>query len=112
MERREEERYKVDAAAEVKYGATTLKVKAVEISKRGMRIESENFINPGTKVEAVLFLKEPQRVSGEVKWVLAEPGPSGMSYKIGISCESGQLVADDQEVVEEEEKEEEQEEEA
>lgn len=101
MERREEARYKVDATAELKYGATTLKVKAVEISKRGMRIESTNFINPGTKVEAVLFLKEPQRVSGEVKWVLAEPGATGMLYKIGIFCLSGQLVADDQEVKEE-----------
>jgi hypothetical protein len=101
MERREEARFKVDATAELKYGATTLKVKAVEISKRGMRIESTNFINPGTKVQAVLFLKEPQRVSGEVKWVLAEPGASGMFYKIGISCESGQLVTGDEEVVEE-----------
>ena len=101
MERREEARYKVDATAELKYGATTLKVKAVEISKRGMRIESENFINPGTKVEAVLFLKQPQRVSGEVKWVLAEPGASGITYKIGIFCEAGQLITDDEEVVEE-----------
>ena len=97
MERREEARYKVDATAELKYGATTLNVKAVEISQHGMRIESESFINPGTKVQAVLFLKEPQRVSGEVKWVLAEPGASGMSYKIGIYCESGQLVTDDHE---------------
>jgi len=101
MERREEARYKVDAAAELKYGTTTIKVKAVEISKRGMRIESTSFINPGTKVEAVLFLKEPQRVSGEVKWVLADPGAAGMSYKIGISCDSGQLVTDEEEVVEE-----------
>jgi len=100
MERREEARYKVDATAELKYGATTLKVKAVEISKHGIRIESENFINPGTKVQAVLFLKEPQRVSGEVKWVLAEPGASGMFYKIGIFCEGRQLVADEEEVVE------------
>jgi hypothetical protein len=99
MERREEARYKVDATAELKYGANTLSVKAVEISKHGMRIESESFINPGTKVQAVLFLKEPQRVSGEVKWVLAEPGASGMFYKIGIYCESGQLVTDDDEVV-------------
>ena len=106
MERRDEARYKVDAAAELKYGATTLKVKAVEISKHGMRIESEDFINPGTKVEAVLFLKEPQRISGEVKWVLAEPGAQGITYKIGIFCAAGQLVADDQEVVEEVDKEE------
>jgi hypothetical protein len=101
MERREEARYKVDATAELKVGATTLKVKAVEISKHGMRIESEDFINPGTRVEAVVFLKEPQRVSGEVKWVLAEPGASGMFYKIGIYCKAGQLVTDDEEMVEE-----------
>jgi hypothetical protein len=101
MERREETRYKVDATAELKYGATTLKVKAVEISKHGLRIESENFINPGARVEAVVFLKEPQRVSGEVKWVLAEAGASGMFYKIGIFCRAGQLVTDDQEVGEE-----------
>ena len=105
MERREEARYKVDATAELKYGATTLNVKAVEISKHGMRIESESFINPGTKVQAVLFLNEPQRVSGEVKWVLAEPGASGMFYKIGIHCASGQLVADDHEVVDKAEEE-------
>ena len=103
MDRREEARYKVDATAELKYGATTLNVKAVEISKHGMRIESESFISPGTKVQAVLFLKEPQRVSGEVKWVLAEPGAAGMSYKIGIHCESGQLVTDDEAVHESQE---------
>jgi hypothetical protein len=97
MERRTEARYKIDATAELKYGATTLKVKAVEISKRGIRIESTSFIEPGKKIEAVLFLKEPQRVAGEVKWVLAEPGPTGIVYKIGIFCITGKLVPDDEE---------------
>ena len=92
MERRKEPRHDIDAAAEVKYGSTTIKVKAVEISKSGVRVESTDFIQPGTKVEAVLFLKEPQRISGEVKWVLAEPGEGGIIYKIGISCESVRLI--------------------
>lgn len=103
MERRKEPRYKIDASAELKYGATTIKVKAVEISRRGIRIESTDFIDPGTRVEAVLFLKEPQRVSGEVKWVLAEPGATGIMYKIGIFCESGELVGEDEEPEVEEE---------
>jgi hypothetical protein len=103
-ERRQEARYKIDASAEVKYGATTINVTAVEISKSGIRIQSADFIEPGTKVQTVLFLKEPQRIYGEVKWVLAEPGAAGIVYKIGIFCKSGELVPDDE--PEEEEKEE------
>ena len=94
-ERRKEERYKVDASAEVKYGATTINVKAIEISKSGLQIQSSDFIEPKTEVEVVLVLKEPKRVSGEVKWVVAEFGPAGVSYKIGIFCKSGDLIPDD-----------------
>lgn len=106
-ERRKEARYKIDASAEVKYGATTINVKAIEISKSGIRIQSGDFIDPGTKVQTVLFLKEPQRVYGEVKWVLAEPGAAGIVYNIGIFCKSGELIPADQAEEEEEEKEEE-----
>lgn len=95
-ERREEARYKIDASAELKYGSTTLNVKAVEISKSGLRIQANEFIEPGTKVQAVLLMKEPKRISGEVKWVFAEPGPAGVSYKIGIYCRAGQLTMDEE----------------
>jgi hypothetical protein len=110
-ERRKEARYKIDASAEVRYGTTTIHVKAIEISKSGIRIQSADFIDPGTKVQTVLFLKEPQRVYGEVKWVLAEPGAAGMVYKIGIFCKSGELVPGDEHEEEEEEEEEERKEE-
>ncbi|MCK4390865.1 MAG: PilZ domain-containing protein [Desulfobacterales bacterium] len=93
-ERREESRYKIDTAAEVRYGTSTINAKAVEISTHGLRIESNNPINPGTKVEAVLFLTKPERISGEVKWVLAEAGEGMINYKIGISCESRNLITD------------------
>jgi hypothetical protein len=95
-ERRKEERYKIDASAEVKYGATTINVKAVEISKSGLRIQSSDFIEPGTKIEALLLMKEPKRISGEVKWAVAELGPAGVTYKIGIYCKSGELIKDDE----------------
>lgn len=95
-ERRKDERYKIDASAEVKYGATTINVKAIEISKSGLRIQSSDFIEPKTKVEVVLLLKEPKRVSGEVKWAVAEFGPAGISYKIGIFCKSGDVMTDDE----------------
>jgi hypothetical protein len=94
-ERRTEERYKIDASAEVKYGATTINVKAVEISENGLRIQSSDFIEPGTKTEVLLLMKEPKRVSGEVTWAVAELGPAGVTYKIGIFCKTGQLVKDD-----------------
>jgi hypothetical protein len=95
-ERRKEERYKIDASAEVKYGAITINVKAVEISKSGLRIQSSDFIEPGTKIEVLLLMKEPKRVSGEVKWAVAELGPAGVTYKIGIFCKSGELIKDDE----------------
>ncbi|UCG81052.1 MAG: PilZ domain-containing protein [Desulfobacterales bacterium] len=94
-EKRKEDRYKIDARAEVKYGATTVSVTAIEISKSGFRIQSADFIEPGTKIEAVLFLKEPKRIAGEVKWVLAEPGQGTIIYKIGVFCKSGKLVTED-----------------
>lgn len=84
MERRREQRYKINAEAEVRYDNNTINAKALEISKHGIKIESADFIEPGTKVEAVLFLKEPERISGEVKWVVAEQGQEKVSYKIGI----------------------------
>lgn len=94
-EKRKEDRYKIDASAEVKYGATTISVKAVEISKNGFRMESSDFIEPGTKIEAVIFMKEPRRIAGEVKWVLAEPGQATIIYKIGVFCKSEKLVTED-----------------
>ncbi len=84
MERRSEQRYKLNAEAEVTYGNNTINAKALEISKHGIKIESAEPIEPGTKVETVLFLKEPERISGEVKWVIAEPGQEKVIYKIGI----------------------------
>ena len=95
-ERRKEERHTIDASAEVKYGATTINVKAVEISKSGLRIQSSDFIEPGTKIEVLLLMKEPKRVSGEVKWAVAELGPAGVTYKIGIFYKSGELIKDDE----------------
>ena len=95
-ERREEERYKIDASAEIKYGATTINVKAVEISENGLRIQSSDFIEPETKIEVLLLMKEPKMVSGEVKWAVAEFGPAGVTYKIGIFCKTGELVKDDE----------------
>lgn len=94
-EKRREERYKIDANGEVKYGNATARVKVIDISKSGIGIQSSSLIEPGTDVEILLLLKEPKRVSGEVKWALAEPGPAGIVYKIGIFCQSGELVKDD-----------------
>jgi hypothetical protein len=94
MERRKEARYKIDAAVELKFGTTTVNAKAIEISKHGIRIECAQLIDPGTRVQAVIFLKEPQKVLGEVNWAIAEPGPTGILYTMGLFCESGRLVSD------------------
>lgn len=93
MEKRKEPRYKIDAAVEVKYGTTTINAKAIEISRHGIKIESTDLIEPGTIVAVVLFLKEPERISGEVKWVLAEPGQGKVNYRIGIYCEMRNFIA-------------------
>jgi len=86
-EKRKDRRFKVKANVEVRYLGMTINAQVVDISKRGFGFVSPKLINPGTKVEAVIFLKNPERVSGEVKWVIAEPDPSQgtMAYKTGVA---------------------------
>lgn len=95
--KRKEPRYKIQAPAEVKYQGVTLNAQAIEISKFGCRLVCSKPIQPGTKIEAVLFLKDPERVSGEVKWVIAEPIPSQgtMSYVVGVACKEALLIPED-----------------
>jgi hypothetical protein len=86
-ERRREKRFKIEANVEVRCLGKTFNAQTVDISKRGFGFVSAKLINPGTKIDAVIFLKTPERVSGEVKWVIAEPDPSGgaMSYRTGVA---------------------------
>ena len=94
---RREPRYKIQAPAEVKYQGITLNAQAVEISKHGCRLVCPKPIQPGTRIDAVIFLKDPERVSGEVKWVIAESIPSQgtMSYIVGVACKEALLIPDD-----------------
>ena len=96
-EDRREPRYKIHAPAEVKYQGITVNAQAVEISKHGCRFVCPKPIQPGTKIEAVIFLKDPERLSGEVKWVIAEPIPSQgtMSYKVGVACDEALLIPEE-----------------
>jgi len=96
MERRKYPRYKIDTAAEVRYRNTTIDAKAIEISAHGVRIESTSMIRPGTKVDVTLFLREPERFSGEVEWIIAEHGQETVNYKIGIYCEEGGLISNNE----------------
>lgn len=94
MEKREEPRYKIDAAAEVRYGTNTIDARAVEISAHGVRIESTSSLKIGIKVEVTLFFKKPERFFGKVQWVFTEVGKGGLNYKMGIYCEEGGLITD------------------
>jgi len=50
---------------------------------RFLRLQ-DGFIRPGTDVDTVLFLKEPARHSGQVRWTLAEPREDKIVYRMGI----------------------------
>jgi hypothetical protein len=56
-------------------------------------IESGNFIRPGTEVDTVFFFKEPKRVTGEVRWTLAEPNEDRIVYKMGLWVPDEEPVA-------------------
>ena len=86
-EKRRDKRFKIEANVEIRYLGKTFKAQTVDISKRGFGFVSPKLISPGTKIDAVIFLKTPERVSGEVKWVIAEPDPSEgtMSYRTGVA---------------------------
>jgi hypothetical protein len=97
-EKRKEPRYKVDASVEIKYQGKTVNGKAVEISKHGARLVCPAPIQPGAKIDAVIFLKDPERVSGEVKWAIAEPDPTQgtISYVIGVALREALVLPDDE----------------
>lgn len=79
-----EEKYSVNAAVQTKYGAQSIRGIAALMSRRWVSVRSDEFILPGTQVETLLFLKEPERVSGEVRWTLAEPQEDKIVYRMGI----------------------------
>ncbi len=97
MERRKEPRYQVDAHAEVICGDDRFDATVTEISKHGIRLKSADFVEPGRKVKMVVFLGSPERVSGEVMWVLAEPKEGTVTYRMGIYCESGGVITGERE---------------
>lgn len=96
-EERTEPRYKIEASAELRYQGVTVNARVVEISKHGARFICPKYIQPGAKIDAVIFLKDPERISGEVKWVIAEPipGQGAMSYKMGVACKEAILIPND-----------------
>jgi hypothetical protein len=78
-----EEKYCVNAAVQTKYGISIRGIAAPK-SGRWLSIQSNDFLRPGTDVETVLFLKEPERISGQVRWTLAEPTEDKIRYRMGI----------------------------
>jgi len=86
-ERRRDKRFKIEANVEIRYLGKTFNAQTVDVSKRGFGFVSPKLISPGTKIDAVIFLKTPERVSGEVKWVIAEPDPSQgtIAYRTGVA---------------------------
>jgi len=97
-EKRREPRYKIEASAEVRYQGVTVNARVVEISKHGARFICPKYIQPGAIIDAVIFLKDPERISGEVKWVTAEsiPAQGTMSYTMGVACKEAMLIPEDQ----------------
>ena len=88
-----EEKYKVNAAVQEKYGSTSIRGKASVTGDRWVSVRSTQFMDPGTEVETLLFLKEPERMAGEVRWTLAEPTEDRIVYKMGIWLTSDKPVA-------------------
>ena len=82
----------VNAAIQTKYG-TSVRGVAFLMSKRWVNVQSDCFIRPGTEVETLLFLKEPERVEGEVRWAIAEPTEDKIVYKMGIRIGPEEPVA-------------------
>jgi hypothetical protein len=82
---------------EVKFEDKTFNARAIDISKHGFCIMCPKIIEPGSKIDAVIFLKDPERVSGEVKWATAEldPGQGTMRYKMGVEVKGTILVSDE-----------------
>ncbi|MBW1896704.1 MAG: hypothetical protein JRI47_06570 [Deltaproteobacteria bacterium] len=78
-----EEKYCINAAVQTKFGVLIRGV-ACPMKGRWLSIQSDGFIRPGTDVDTVLFLKEPARHSGQVRWTLAEPTEDKIVYKMGI----------------------------
>ena len=79
-----EEKYSINAAVQTKYGTHSIRGIAALTSRRWVSVLSTDFILPGTEVETLLFLKEPERVSGEVRWTLAEHKEDKIVYRMGI----------------------------
>lgn len=93
-EQRREPRYQTQASAEVKYRGTTLNVQVVEISRHGCRMVCPKLIQPGAMIDIVLFLKNPERVTGEVKWAFAEPisARGTISYQMGVALKEAVTI--------------------
>ena len=96
-ERRKDRRYKIEANAEIRCLNMKINVKILDISKRGFRFVTPKLIKPGTKIDAVIFLKEPERVSGEIRWVIAEPdlAQGKMDYVMGVAVSGSITIPDD-----------------
>lgn len=91
MERRKHSRHKIDAVVEVEYGSGTFDARTLDISKHGIRIESDYMVDPESKVDIVLFINEPVSFSGEIKWVFSEHAGETISYLMGIYCKGTDL---------------------
>jgi hypothetical protein len=79
-----EEKFKVNAAVQARCGTDSIRGIASFTGDRWVSFRSTQFMDPGTEVETLLFLKEPERMAGEVRWALAEPTEDKIVYRMGI----------------------------
>jgi hypothetical protein len=87
-----EEKYCINAAVQTRFGVSIRGV-ACPMKGRWLSVQSDEFIRPGTDVDTVLFLKEPTRIPGQVRWTLADPQEDKIVYKMGIWLPSEELVS-------------------
>jgi hypothetical protein len=79
-----DEKHEVDARVKTKDGRFNILVTARVLSERAFSIQSSDYLPPGTKVETVLFLAQPETVIGEVGWSVGELVGEKMFYNMGI----------------------------
>lgn len=77
------DRDSVNVAVQTGYGIS-IRGTAQLLGDRWISVQSSEFIPPGTNVETVLYLTEPERVQGQVGWILADPSSDKIVYKMGI----------------------------
>ena len=86
-DRRKQKRYKIWVDVEVQTPETSILANATEISGDGMRIYSQQPIQPGTKISIVLKVEEKVVVDGTLLWTLDSNVSTGNAYEMGVKTD-------------------------